>query len=212
MDRTDMRAGMTELAQQQGVEVLPGQLEAAGIWEDEAEATNEAPAGLQSGEGKYWRVRISAPAIKDEAHAPDHVVRALDKANAWEAFKREYGVIETDRNVNRVDISSATEADFIRAQAKRLRVDLREHRITQKDGRKMTPRHPDYGTLTWDPPGGKIGKYKVTDKGELIEVNQESEAGDATPSGQEQESSLDEHKTRDRRGKAAKASGSDRAA
>jgi hypothetical protein len=175
MARERDRAGLTELAQQRGAEVLPGQLEAAGLLDSEADkpAEPEAPPELKAGEGKYWRVIQvchTIPADHDLGR-PDHVVRAADRANALARFNFEMGILGFDGQSVRQEVAPATEADFIRAQAKRLRVDLREHRKTKDaDGKDLSKKHADYGLLTWQPPGGAVGKYKVSDKGELSPV------------------------------------------
>lgn len=117
-------------------------------------ATAEPPTG-------FWRIRAFLPAFP-EPGAPDHVVRAEDRANAELSFCRELGITTIDKSVNQFTVEPASEADYIVAQAKRLHVDLREH--CKKD---VDKKHPEYGKLTWQPPGGRQGEYKVSDKGEL---------------------------------------------
>lgn len=165
--REDSRAGLTELAQKQGIDVAPGQLEAAGLLDASEEQKSEAPPDLPAGQGKYFRVVhvcTTIPADHD-AGRPDHVVRALDRANALEKFSAEMGIIGHDGTAVKREVQEVTEADYIKAQAKRFRVDLRDHR--KKD---VDKKHAEHGLLTWEPPGGKQGTYKVTDKGELMPV------------------------------------------
>lgn len=168
--RDEARGELTTRAYQQGIEVTPGQLEQAGLSEAEEAARQAEEAAPYTG-ATFWRVRIVNATINDPG-APDHVVRAPDRANAWETFRREFGVISVDEAVNKREITPATEADFILAQAKCLRVDLREQR--QKPllagTNKPDKKHPDYGLLTWEPPGGRQGKYRVSDTGELTAV------------------------------------------
>lgn len=131
-------AGLTELTEGGGAAV----------------ATEEAPAPPTG----FWRVRVHLfTHVEPGAH--DHVVRAPDRANAEATFNQEMGVLSIDRAVNKVIVEPATELEFIAAQAKRLRVDLREHR--------ENPRGKKAELLTWAPPGGARGKYKVSETGEL---------------------------------------------
>ena len=159
--REDLRAGLTELAQQKGIDVAPGQLEHAGLVDAANEAEKEAPPELKAGDGKYFRVVhvcATIPADHDQGR-PDHVVRAADRANALERFSFEMGIIGHDGQSVKREVQEVSELEFIQAQAKRFRIDLREQREDPKS-KKPSP-------LTWQPPGGLVGKYTVDGKGEL---------------------------------------------
>lgn len=163
------RDDLTRQAVEQGVEVTPGQMAAAGLVElppegDEDEAEKEDAGPLPAGQGKHYRCKLINSVVTD-AGAPDHVVRAVDKANAEKVFMREMGIRELGLAHNKLEITPVSELDYIAAQAKRLRVDLREHRVEPKN-----KKHPEHGHLTWQPPGGAAGKYKVNEKGELSSV------------------------------------------
>lgn len=164
------REELTQKAVQQGIEVTPGQLESVGLLDapEGAEAAGpEAPPELKAGEGKYWRivqVCHAIPADHDQGR-PDHVIRAADRANAIARFNHEMGITGFDGQHVRQEVTQATEADYIKAQAKRLRVDLREHRAQPKSKKPSS--------LTWQPPGGITGKYLVDSKGELTEAPKE---------------------------------------
>lgn len=160
-NRDESRSGLTELAQKQGLEVTPGQLEAAGLLDQPEEATEADQAPEFTGP-VFWRVRIVNTTVND-AGAHNHVVRAPDKANAWEVFRREMGVISVDETVNRREITPATELEYMHAHAKRFRVDLREHRQLPEGSRKD---RKGFFPLTWQPPGGAQGKYLINEKGE----------------------------------------------
>ena len=163
------REELTRKAVEEGLDVAPGQLAAAGLVElpEGAEGDPEAEkdaAPLAAGEGQHYRLRLVNHVTNDQG-APDHVVRAKDKANARDTFMREMGILELGLAHNKLEVSEASEQQYIAAQAKRLRVDLREHRAHPKD-----KKHPEHGMLTWQPPGGVAGKYKVSEKGELSAV------------------------------------------
>lgn len=165
--RDEDRAALTARAQAQGIEVAPGQLAASGLDDSEGQPVPEAPPLLPAGEGGYFRVVHVVPSIPadQDSGRPDHVVRARDRANALERFNAEMGILGHDGQSVKREVTTASEADYLRAQAKRLGVDLREHRQHATDRK-----HPEHGVLTWQPPGGLTGKYKVTDKGELLPV------------------------------------------
>lgn len=124
----------------------------------------------------FWRLQVYLPTSR-EPGAPDHVVRATDRANAEMAFRQELGIRSIDLTVNQMDVTPATESDFIRAQAKRLGADLREHRRIPPDAKKD---HlgivKGFYPLTWEVPGGAKGQYEVNEVGELREVKEEKKA------------------------------------
>lgn len=156
-NRDEARSELTQRAAAQGIDIAPGQLEAAGLMEaDELEAEREEAPPFTG--PVFWRVKIVNQTVNDPG-AHNHVVRAADRANAWETFRREMGVTSVDETVNKREIAPATEAEYVLAQAKRLRVDLREHRA-DKGSKKPSP-------LTWQAPGGVAGKYLVSNTGEL---------------------------------------------
>lgn len=99
---------MTQRALSGGVAVEPGQMTDIPPGMDFA-------APLPTDIGTYWRVTMT--------HGPNHVVRAPDRANADVTFFQEMGIrfSEFPRQ-----ITSATEEEWIAAQAVRFRVDLRE--------------------------------------------------------------------------------------
>jgi hypothetical protein len=78
----------------------------------------------------FWRVRVWLPA-NPEPGAPDHVVAARDEIEAEARCFLELGIRSVDKSVNNVEITPVAEIEFVRAQARRLRVDLRSQRRTE---------------------------------------------------------------------------------
>ena len=133
-------------------------------------------AAWTSSPSGFWRVRIYLPTAA-EVGAPDHVVAARDAIEAEAHCYTELGIRSVDKSVNTVEISPATEAEYIAAQVRRQPAkdggnDLLNYRKTKDaDGKDLDEKHPDYGRLTWTPPPGVTikGSYKVTDQREVIE-------------------------------------------
>jgi hypothetical protein len=118
-----------------------------------ATAQDKKPALPSTG---FYRICIYLPG-KREPGAPDHVVAARDEIEAEAICYRELGILSVDKSVNTVDITVASEADYLKAQAKRLRVDVRAETGAE-------------GKLVWAPPGYRPQKtYYVRATGELAE-------------------------------------------
>jgi hypothetical protein len=104
----------------------------------------------------FWRIRVFLPENVEPGH-PNHVVAARDEVEAEALFCRELGIRSIDKSCNTVEVSVASEADYLAAQGKRLKVDFR----SQVDAE---------GRLTWAPAGYRPAKvYYVRDTGELSE-------------------------------------------
>jgi hypothetical protein len=115
----------------------------------------------------FYRVRVWLTE-HPEPGAPDHVVAARDEIEAEAICYRELGIRSVDKSVNTVEITPVPESDYLRAQAKRLNIDLR----AQHDGD---------GKLTWSPIGHKVGKaYYVRQDGSLAEDKEEQGRSSAT--------------------------------
>lgn len=73
----------------------------------------QSAAGLR--ESGYWRVSLP--------HGPEMVVKAIDRANALSTYFRQMGIIATEHSP---EILPASRQEYITAQARRFRIDLRE--------------------------------------------------------------------------------------
>jgi hypothetical protein len=124
-----------------------------------------SPSAHQHGKGAFavtgfWRIRIWVPA-SPEPGAPDHVVAARDEIEAEAHCYQELGIRSVDKSTNQVEITPASEAAYITAQARRLKVDLRSS-------------HDQGGKLTWAPEGHKLSKdYWVSEFGEVLDKKPE---------------------------------------
>ena len=127
----------------------------------------QSPGNGEPAASRFWRCRIYLT-THTEPGAPDHVVRAVDRANAEAAFFQEMGILSVDRTVNHFTIEPATELEYLQAQARRLRLDLREHRAVPAGARKNVKGVVEgYYPLSWQPPGGAEAQYLINEKGEV---------------------------------------------
>jgi len=177
--REESRSELTQQAVQQGIEVTPGQLETIGMAQQGGWHPPQQSAAPVA--GRYFRLRLVNSAVQDPG-APDHVVCAADVANARDTFRAELGITTIDEMVNKVEITEATEDDYKKAQLKRLGeggfikdqarrqgIDLREKRkVTRADGSALPEDDPDYGKLLWAPEGHQLTQdYWLWDSGEV---------------------------------------------
>ncbi|HMF12672.1 MAG TPA: hypothetical protein VKE94_10215 [Gemmataceae bacterium] len=110
----------------------------------------------------FYRIRVFLPTVP-EAGAPDLVVAARDDIEAEALCYRQLGIRSVNKSENTVEITAVPESDFIRSQARRLGVDLRQHMDAE-------------GKLTWAPQGHKAQKtYYVSATGELSDKKPETE-------------------------------------
>ena len=125
----------------------------------------------------FYRVQVVQPGGSPQGIFPDTVVKAKDEAEAEARGFKELGIISINKAENQVSITPASEADYLKAQARRLGVDLRSQRqLKQSDGSALPAEAPDYGKLTWAPEGHKLAKtYWVSDQGELSDKKPEKE-------------------------------------
>jgi len=122
-------------------------------------------AGAHTG---FYRIRIYLPATP-EPGCPDHVVAARDDIEAEARCFAELGIRSVDKSVNQVEITAVPEKDFLKAQARRLNVDLRQTRKTD-----VPENDPDYGKLQWAPAGHTPQKqYWVSETGEVLDKKEE---------------------------------------
>lgn len=80
----------------------------AKVAELEAKLASRAVVDSEGGPSDYWKVEL--------LHAPTHVVKARDAANAWEVYCKEMGVISSEY---RPKAGPATREEYRAAQAKR---------------------------------------------------------------------------------------------
>jgi len=126
-----------------------------------APGTAAKAAGKATG---FYRIRIFLP-TGPEPGAPDHVVAGRDEIEAEAVCYKELGIRSVNKSENTVEISIASEGDYIKAQAKRLGVDLRQQRKTD-----VPADDAEHGKLTWYPGGGTPRKtYWVSDTGEVLD-------------------------------------------
>ena len=143
----------------------------------------------------FWRVRVSLP-NNPEPGAPDHVVAARDEIEAEARAYQQLGIRSVDKSVNQVEIMPVSELEFLTAQAKtaiedtriydgkrlvsgscQMGVDLRQKRLLLTvDGMPLAREAPEYGKLTWAPPGYKLSRdYWVDEFGTLHDKKPENE-------------------------------------
>jgi len=124
----------------------------------------EAHARQQAEAGGYFRVRLWLPA-HPEPPAFDVVVAGRNASEAEGVACAQGGIRSVDKSVNTVEITVATEPQFVMAQAKRLGVDLRMQRKTD-----IPEEEAQYGLLLWTPGGMQLSRpYWVTEQGEVVE-------------------------------------------
>jgi hypothetical protein len=80
-----------------------------------------AATAREHGHGAYWTVELQ--------HAPVHVVRAVDPANAWEEYKVELGVISSE---HRPVVKPASREEYRLAQARRLGLQPEEFKLPEE--------------------------------------------------------------------------------
>jgi coenzyme F420-reducing hydrogenase alpha subunit len=124
-ESTRMLARIRELETKLGhkereVELLSAERRAKGL----------APLAASADEPKsvYWTIRL--------LDAPTHTVKAKDRANAWEVYKEELGVIGSQ---NQPEITPGDIEDYRRSQAKRYGARPDEWKLPEDD-EKNEPR------------------------------------------------------------------------
>jgi len=163
--REESRSELTQQAVQQGVEVTPGQLETIGLAQQGGWHPQEQPGAPVA--GRYFRLRLVNSAVQDPG-APDHVVCAVDVANARDTFRAELGITTIDEMVNKVEISEATEDDYKKAQLKRLGEGGFIKDQARRQGIDLRQFTDQQGKLTWVPEGHQLTQdYWLWDSGEV---------------------------------------------
>jgi hypothetical protein len=110
---SDARPGLVELdpekeALRLQVEDLRRQLDAARSSARSSAAALEVQQTAPGTVSEYWRVKLQ--------HGPEHVVRSIDAANAWERYRLEMGVLRSEAVP---EVSPANREEYHAAQARR---------------------------------------------------------------------------------------------